>query len=937
VRRRSTLLIGLLILGLGVAAAVNADVLRGRFRIGKQSAVQVELGTWAALAAQPGIRTAVEMSSLADIQTGGNGTTNIIFPVHFSYDATKNAMKINYGASIGAPGIAWTKSLPYAQQFVAGEEMWFQFDVMWDAGMLTPSNGGNGIKIADIDEGNQSDGFVSGNCENGGTYPMYGGLVLHVQAANPPWVLPSMYHSCGGFTGFSDGLYTYNASGHTELQNKRPLCTFERVNAAIGDDCIRLLPDVWHTFTIRVKIGTWSANWNTRVPDSQIDIWVSRTGMTPALYLHSKKNYGLFNANPTTARFGKLWLYTFDWGRTSSSVEGNVWYRHVLFGSQPLKDPTSGLVLVPDGGTPPPDPYPSTLTASYLGVTGEDKVGEMNQTTPNGIHDLHISVAGLRSAPIRVRITHTGGPGTWETPFNGSNWIISATTTVPTANYWYEPYAVSQAHVKVWYADGSTDEVDATTPGPPPTFMLTVSKTGTGTVTSTSPSGAIACGGDCTESIASGSTITMTATPGTNYTFVGWSGGGCSGMGSCAVVLNADTTVTAVFQSTVGGGDLPGIANNGWLQITPALSSRYTPGGDFTCGGTMSTPDTPTSGAYGGTSSPNARSFSGITYGGGWLIYYGGGHGEAPGNDVERFDPFTKTWTQSWKPEVCLNICAPCGAVYTGSSASITTPLGRPFVEHMYQKSLWNPIAARFEFLTRGVGPWFYNPVDHGLTQIPLTPRTDGSGIYYPWSADVAQQGGLWSPELSSSLEFMMSGGTGVGVWRQNDTSATPPKWQIVGAIPAAATPGVPYSTYVTTRAQHFMLITSPAGGSGRPGSARLWYWFNAVTMTWTPVTLASGPDLANYAEYDTRNDRLILIRDETTPIKLWSCTPVATPVCTALTITAAVPSNETAKINDISAVSPPIQYDPIRNVFWYIHVEAFGQAIQLWAYRYAN
>ncbi|MBL0059326.1 MAG: hypothetical protein IPP35_09500 [Elusimicrobia bacterium] len=44
-----------------------------------------------------------------------------------------------------------------------------------------------------------------------------------------------------------------------------------------------------------------------------------------------------------------------------------------------------------------------------------------------------------------------------------------------------------------------------------------------------------------------GSAVTLSATPDTGMVFSGWSGGGCSGTGSCVVTLDADKTVVATF------------------------------------------------------------------------------------------------------------------------------------------------------------------------------------------------------------------------------------------------------------------------------------------------------------------------------------------------------------------------------------------------------
>jgi uncharacterized protein (DUF2141 family) len=78
-----------------------------------------------------------------------------------------------------------------------------------------------------------------------------------------------------------------------------------------------------------------------------------------------------------------------------------------------------------------------------------------------------------------------------------------------------------------------------------PTFTVMVAKNGTGTGTVASTPAGINCGGDCNERFPGGATVTLTATPSAGSLFTGWSGGGCSGTGSCAVSTTA--TVTATF------------------------------------------------------------------------------------------------------------------------------------------------------------------------------------------------------------------------------------------------------------------------------------------------------------------------------------------------------------------------------------------------------
>jgi hypothetical protein len=78
---------------------------------------------------------------------------------------------------------------------------------------------------------------------------------------------------------------------------------------------------------------------------------------------------------------------------------------------------------------------------------------------------------------------------------------------------------------------------------------LTVSKSGAGTGTVTSSPAGINCGDDCSETYNQGTSVTLTATPASGSTFGGWSGDGCSGTGTCVVIMNADIAVTAAFSA----------------------------------------------------------------------------------------------------------------------------------------------------------------------------------------------------------------------------------------------------------------------------------------------------------------------------------------------------------------------------------------------------
>jgi hypothetical protein len=116
---------------------------------------------------------------------------------------------------------------------------------------------------------------------------------------------------------------------------------------------------------------------------------------------------------------------------------------------------------------------------------------------------------------------------------------------------------------------------------------LSVTKTGSGTgVVLSNPTG-ISCGGDCSESYPSGTSVTLTATPVAGSTFTGW-GGSCSGTGPCTVTMDGSRSVEAGFalvpdttppETTITGGP-NGETNDPTPTFTFASSES---GSTFTC------------------------------------------------------------------------------------------------------------------------------------------------------------------------------------------------------------------------------------------------------------------------------------------------------------------------------------------------------------------
>ncbi len=94
---------------------------------------------------------------------------------------------------------------------------------------------------------------------------------------------------------------------------------------------------------------------------------------------------------------------------------------------------------------------------------------------------------------------------------------------------------------------------DDDAPVPQATATLTVDLSGSGSGGVTSSPAGVSCGGSqtsCSAAFATGTSVTLTATPTGGHTFLGWSGA-CTGTDGCVVSLTGDRLVVATFHQSV--------------------------------------------------------------------------------------------------------------------------------------------------------------------------------------------------------------------------------------------------------------------------------------------------------------------------------------------------------------------------------------------------
>ncbi len=267
-------------------------------------------------------------------------------------------------------------------------------------------------------------------------------------------------------------------------------------------------------------------------------------------------------------------------------VDGNMWFTEA-FGGRIGRITPAGVVTE----------FTAGLTANSgpgAIILGPDDNLWFTENTANKIG--RITTAGVITE-FSSGISANAGLGAIAVGGDGALWFLEGATgklgRITTAGQVSEIAASSTANDLAWLAESTDGSLWITlnkssalahvTNLAAPTDALTVTVSGSGTVTS-SPSG-ISCPGACSALYGMSTTVTLTATPGSGAKFNGWSGACSNTSGTCAVILSSPQSVTATFSaSTVIANPGPTVSGGRFHSLALAADGTVRAWGDDTLG-----------------------------------------------------------------------------------------------------------------------------------------------------------------------------------------------------------------------------------------------------------------------------------------------------------------------------------------------------------------
>jgi DNA-binding beta-propeller fold protein YncE len=228
-------------------------------------------------------------------------------------------------------------------------------------------------------------------------------------------------------------------------------------------------------------------------------------------------------------------------------TEGWVYVPDAATDTVEIYDPVVSLEnpVAPLGG--PPGGFHSLVDSAVAidRATGEvyvaDRVGSplshhpeaaVDVFGPGGSYEGRLKYNVIDGRPVGLAVDNSSGPNQGRVYVTTGNSDLAADTGL-SGIYGYAPGAASTVEL-------------------PAAFSLSVSSRGGGGAIVSRAIG-LDCSATCSHDVLAGDSVLLRAQPDPGSTFLGWSGAGCAGAGSCRVTMDGEASVSAEFSAPAPG------------------------------------------------------------------------------------------------------------------------------------------------------------------------------------------------------------------------------------------------------------------------------------------------------------------------------------------------------------------------------------------------
>ena len=342
------------------------------------------------------------------------------------------------------------------------------------------------------------------------------------------------------------------------------------------------LADAFHAYAIAVKFNhACSGGWAYPYCFAEGPNYVAEQGATAVHHTISSVGGSTPTSGRNPARLEDN--YAINWVALPASGSPYLVRLENLDSGGQLR----GTAVCPTATGPSITPLPATVgpnsntalsgyNPSGIGCTGTPVLVLTNQSQTaanpgtSTTQDYRVSTSGAPVTQFQLTASTTGSGSISSSPAGIScgadctqpydSGTVVALTATPSSGWSFAGWGGDCSDTgpcSVTMSQASSVSATFTQDPAPSTFAVTVSRTDDGSGEEASSPGGIACGADCSESYPQGTTVTLTAAPTSGSSFTGWSGGGCSGTGTC--VVSSTSSVTADFAALPpsGGGTNP--------------------------------------------------------------------------------------------------------------------------------------------------------------------------------------------------------------------------------------------------------------------------------------------------------------------------------------------------------------------------------------------